>query len=273
MKARMIAAAALLGAWAGTAHADDLYTATTVVTGQMEENRWPGMAICLQDVLVRVSGDPRLIDDPATTALRSNAAALVGTFHYRERMAGTPYHDEQGTRERPFDLTVSFQPVKIDGVLRSLGREPWTAPRPRVVVFLDVQNGDIRYTLASDGDRCLGQRQAFAAASGRYALPIEIPSAAVLAAAGFDYATLASADPRSLYQAAKASGGDVALLGTLTWSDKALGWIADWRMASSDQTVHWQISGVNFDEAFRNAVRGAAQVLSGNGQPESLSAP
>ena len=28
-------------------------------------------------------------------------------------------------------------------------------------------------------------------------------------------------------------------------------------------------SGVSFDDAFRNALRGAAQVLSGNGQPDS----
>ena len=30
----------------------------------------------------------------------------------------------------------------------------------------------------------------------------------------------------------------------------------------------WQVRGVSFDEAFRVAMRGAAQVLSGNGQPK-----
>jgi hypothetical protein len=29
------------------------------------------------------------------------------------------------------------------------------------------------------------------------------------------------------------------------------------------------VRGVSFDDAFRNALRGAAQVLSGNGQPDS----
>jgi hypothetical protein len=31
--------------------------------------------------------------------------------------------------------------------------------------------------------------------------------------------------------------------------------------------VRWQLRGVTFDEAFRRALGGAAQILSGNGDP------
>ncbi len=34
------------------------------------------------------------------------------------------------------------------------------------------------------------------------------------------------------------------------------------------KSYDWQVRGVSFDEAFRVAMRGAAQVLSGNGQPQ-----
>jgi hypothetical protein len=64
-------------------------------------------------------------------------------------------------------------------------------------------------------------------------------------------------------------GGDQALAGSLVWSDEALGWIAEWRLASGGKLYRWKVSGVGFDDAFRNALRGAAQVLSGNGAPES----
>ncbi|TIW55589.1 MAG: DUF2066 domain-containing protein, partial [Mesorhizobium sp.] len=37
--------------------------------------------------------------------------------------------------------------------------------------------------------------------------------------------------------------------------------------ADGGKTYRWQVRGVSFDEAFRVAMRGAAQVLSGNGQP------
>ncbi|TIT43144.1 MAG: DUF2066 domain-containing protein, partial [Mesorhizobium sp.] len=37
--------------------------------------------------------------------------------------------------------------------------------------------------------------------------------------------------------------------------------------ATDGKTYSWQVRGVSFDEAFRVAMRGAAQILSGNGQP------
>ena len=78
---------------------------------------------------------------------------------------------------------------------------------------------------------------------------------------------LPSSDPAGLADVAKASGGEHALAGTLVWSDEELGWIADWRIDFNGRTYAWEIRGVSFDDAFRNAIRGAAQVLSGNGNP------
>lgn len=63
------------------------------------------------------------------------------------------------------------------------------------------------------------------------------------------------------------SEGDVTLAGTLVWSDQARGWNVNWRMLSAGKSYEWQVSGVSFDDAFRNALRGAARILSGNGSP------
>jgi hypothetical protein len=75
-------------------------------------------------------------------------------------------------------------------------------------------------------------------------------------------------DREPLVAMMRALGGDVLLAGTLAWSDTTLGWIGAWRLDMPGTSVRWQIGGVTFDEAFRNAMGGAAQVLSGNGQPE-----
>ena len=55
----------------------------------------------------------------------------------------------------------------------------------------------------------------------------------------------------------------------VVWSDEARR--LDRRMAAgrAGRSYAWQVSGVGFDDAFRNALRGAAQVLSGDGQPDS----
>src|ERR1700693_3369435 len=98
-------------------------------------------------------------------------------------MAGLPVHDEQGTRDRPYDLTVSFDEAKTDAALRSLGLEPWKKSRPRLALFIGVQNGPVPYVLTSDGERGLEQRLSVQAAAYKRGMSIVLPTASMLAAA------------------------------------------------------------------------------------------
>ena len=269
--ARAIAPLALLILFAGGAAAapdEDLYRGKTVVTGTGEPNRLVGFARTLEDVLVKVSGDPRLIGRPEVAALGRRAGEFVGKFDYRDLMAGKPIRDEQGTRDRPHELTVTFDPAKIGAALETLGRRPWTDTRPRVVVFLGVRNGSVTYMLAKDGERGSDQRESLAASAWRVGIPIVLPDQAAADKAGLSPDKLPAADLARLEDAARAMGGDLALAGTLTWSDAARGWIAEWRIAAKGKIYRWRVRGVNFDEAFRNAMRGSLQALSGNGQPK-----
>lgn len=257
----------LLGCGAAAAIVEDLYQAQAIVTGQTEQNRGAGFAQCLTDVLVKVSGDPRLIDDARVAAMAGQAGTFVRAFRYRDRMEGIPVHDEQGTRDRPYDLTCDFHPEKIDAALRSLGREPWTASRPRLVVFLAVRNGPVTYVLTDDGKRGPGQREALLTASRKMGVPMTLPTQTALAGAGLSFENMPAADLQSLDATAKTAGGDLALAGSMVFSDEVHGWIADWRLGWLGKTYRWRIQGVNFDEAFRSAMRGAAHILSGHGQP------
>jgi hypothetical protein len=265
----LLAAMILLGcANASGADVDDLYQCQTIVTGQGEESRRFGFPVCLEQILVKVSGDPRLSGDPEVALLAGQAASFVTDFAVRDLLAGIPVHDEQGTRERPYELTVGFDPARIDAALRALDRETWAAPRPRVAVLVGVELGGTRYLLASDGGRGRDQREALAAAAERYGLPMALPDQAALAKAGLSDRDLAAPDLPRLDATARAIGGDLALAGNLVWNEQALGWVADWRMDGAGKIYRWQIRGVGFDDAFRSAMAGAAQILSGHGQPK-----
>jgi hypothetical protein len=259
----------------GTASALDpseLYQARVRVTGQRVETRVPALEQGLRDVLIKVSGDPEIADDPAVTERASQAEGYVGSFRYRDLLEGIPVHDEQGTRDRPHELTIDFDPEKIDELLRSLGRQPWTGQRPRIVVFLAVDFDEVHYVLAADGRLGQTQRESLFAAAWQYGMPMVLPAEQLLAASGVTLETLPSTDPADLETAAKAAGGDIGLIGNLTWSPEALGWTADWRLPWRGQLNQWQIRGVNFDEAFRNAMIGTLQVLSGHGAPPAIHA-
>src|ERR1700694_6196040 len=117
-----VLAAALFGtAAANAARADELYEAQAILTGKREPERLRALPDGLEDVLVKASGDPRLIGDRRLLPLKANAAEFVVSFRYHDRMSGIPVHDEQGTRDRPYDLIVSFDAAKIEAGLRSLG--------------------------------------------------------------------------------------------------------------------------------------------------------
>ncbi len=145
---------------AGAAHAaeDDLYTGRSIVTGMLEENRAQGIIAAFRDVLVKVSGDPRLLTDAKANAIASDGVSYVESYSYRDLLEGIPIHDEQGTRDRPFELTVVFGKYPVDLALASLGRKPWLDMRPHLVMVLAVRLNETRYLLSSDGTHGLTQR-------------------------------------------------------------------------------------------------------------------
>ncbi|CAN7535120.1 DUF2066 domain-containing protein [Mesorhizobium amorphae] len=250
---------------AGTA---ELYQAQTIVTGQGEVNRQIGFRDCLDRVLVRVSGDQRLPQKPEMLALRDKAGDFVDSFRYRDRLEGIPVHDEQGTHDRPHDLTCLYKPEVIDRLLTQLGSQPWLGARPRLSIVLAVDDSRRHFVLASDGDESPYMMESFQSAARPMAMSIVIPNKATLAKAGLIFEEVRAISPELLGSTAASIGSRQLLAGSIVWSDKEFGWIADWRLKAGDDIYTWQVRGVSFDEAFRVAMRGAAQVLSGNGQPD-----
>jgi len=122
LPARLAIAAATICLAALPGHASDaLYQTEAIVTGTGEPNRQPGFDKCFADVMVKVSGDQRVLNEPVVAAARSKAGDYVASFRYRDRMEGIPVHDEQGTHDRPHDLYCTFDRARIDALLASAG--------------------------------------------------------------------------------------------------------------------------------------------------------
>lgn len=259
--------AVLFGAMPAMA-ADDTYQGVTVVTGNDEENRPTALANCLEQVLVKVSGDPRLLGDPRIAPLKAHAADYVTYMLYHDRMSGIPLHDEQGTRQRPFDLFATFDHAKIDAALHDLGLAPWTGTRPKVVMLVAVHDPVTTYVLASDGERGLAERGALADASFQRGIPTILPDTRTLKAIHASYESLTSGKWNDDWQAMSQAGGTAILIGKLAWDEAALGWVTDWNFGWNGKPYHWQARGSSFDGAFRRGMEGVAQIASGHGQPD-----
>lgn len=266
--ARALLAAAVICCSGAMAMAEDnLYRAQTIVTGEGERNRIIGFGACLEDVLIKVSGQPTLAGDRRLAAYKSTAREFVTNFSYHDQYAGKPHYDEQGTRDRPFDLTVAFDDKKIDDVLAKLDLKPWRSQRPVLGVFVEMQHGPKDIIVTADETQSDLQRDALAAAADRRGLRFVLPSAAALTSANITAAELLKMPPAKLTPIIVPQGGQTVLIGRLVWDDKDLGWVTQWQIDWRRRTYKWQFRGVTFDEAFRRGIGGAAQVLSGNGDP------
>jgi hypothetical protein len=242
----------------------DLYRAQTIVTGTGEANRLVGFAFCLEDVLVKASGQLRLAGDRRLKPFKADAAKLVRDFSYRDEKGGKPKNDEQGTRDRSFVLTAEFNEAAVNGILAKLGSKPWLSRRPTLAVFAELNPGVRRLVVSADARDTELQRAALIAAAAKRGMPIVLPDAADLAGLGSPGQPLAAITPAALSGIASRRGGEVVLSARLVWDDRALRWNSEWRLDGEGHQQRWQLSAVTFDETFRQGIGSAAQILAGS---------
>jgi uncharacterized protein len=263
-RASALAVVALLAAlFAPAARAEDMsgyYKATVIVTGYDMRQRPLGFALTLKEVLVKVSGESKLHDDPRVAALAAHADTLVTKFDYVDPIAALKVHDDQGTYDRSYNLTVQFDPAKIDQTLADLGEKPWRGARPVVVPVLIVRGFKPLYLLSAENPAGIDQRGALANSAEEFGMGVRAPSEAELAAWGVT--------PSSFPAPHAEPGSDrIVVAGTVEFKEALPGWVGTWRTRWNGADYSWSISGVNFDKAVRDAVRGALRIASGHGGP------
>ena len=135
-----------LGVWPGAAVAvtsADQYSETVQVKGRDYTSRLPAYKEALSRVLVRTTGRRDIAADPALARLLNDANRLVLQYGFLE----------DGR------LLVSFDGPAIEEALASYGLPLWSRERPRVLVWLAMDNGAGARTLV--GGEQAGQARDF----------------------------------------------------------------------------------------------------------------
>ena len=255
----MLAVMLSLGA-ATPAAADDLYRSQTLITGQGETNRLIGFAVCLEQVLIKVSGAVSLTGDPRLEPYKKTAKEFVRAYEYLDEKLGKPKNDEQGTRDRSFFLIVDFDEKRVDDTLAALGLKPWLAHRPVLGLFVEINPGARTYIVTSDSPQTDLHRAALRNAADRRGMQIALPASAGIANLPANGLAAAAS---ALAPLAAELGGEVVVVAHLAWDNQALAWINDWRLDWQGRPYRWQFRAETFDEAYRRGIGSAAEVLSG----------
>ncbi|PTW59856.1 hypothetical protein C8N35_106241 [Breoghania corrubedonensis] len=240
----------------------DLYSATTFVTGQREETRVPGIKATFASVLVKVTGATKILERKAFAAYAAKAGDYVSGYGYRDRMEGIPHHDEQGSRDRPYDLTVHFVPAKIDGIIKELGFRKWALPRPIITPLVKVEFQGSSFFMTRDAEKGVGQRDALLAEAEKLGMAVALPHAATLDGMDVGPPNIEGPSQAALESVAEQTGGDTVLSCVLVWDAEKLVWNSSWRIMVGGQARQWQEATETFDGAFRAGLGGAAALLS-----------
>ena len=259
-----LACSSVIGRSFAAGEASDLYQATTIVTGTDMRSRPSGFAQCLREVLVKVSGEPRLSSDPRVADLASRADVFVTSFTYVDPRANVRPHDDQGTYDRSQNLTVVFDRAKVDDALAKLGELPWPGPRPTIVPFVALRSAEGpwkgEFLLAADETSASVQRDSFLNSAGKYGMRARFP-------AGSDYQAWGMG-PEGPVPDIPSKEGEMLVRGVLEFRPDAMGWVGLWYLRWHGASYAWKISGVGFDQAFDDLVAGAVRVASGHGAPD-----
>lgn len=237
-----------------------LYTAAPSVTGTGEAERLRGFRLALEDVLIKLTGDAGLAGSAAAQQIIARAPDFVASYSYEDEMKGIPIHDEQGTRDRPHRLTVTFDAGKLGENLRGLGFKLWPGDRPRTAVLLGIKDMRAAYVLRAQGEEAYGQREVIKHVARQRGLPVILPVEP--AALGLSYDVLANGETPAIAAAARALGADAVIYGVLNFDGQGY-WNMDLTLLwwGHDQQ-NWSQRGVTFDIALRQALERVAKIFS-----------
>jgi hypothetical protein len=253
---------------------ESVYQAVAVVTGSDRRYRGVGFAQCLRTVLAKVSGNPRLEQDRRVDRFARQAHLFVASFDYVDQMAAYHIKDDQGTYDRPFNLTVRFVPAKIDALLATLGERPWRGTRPIIVPVLAVHGVRTAYLLSADVAAGADQRGSLEEMASEMGIRVRFPTDAELAGWGVRLQRFSppGVSPPAVITSLPAvitslPASPALVAGRLEFQTAVPGWAGSWWMRYRGSDYAWSIKGVNFDAAFRDLVRGVVLVASGHGAP------
>ncbi|WP_157678368.1 DUF2066 domain-containing protein [Oleiphilus messinensis] len=141
----------------------ELYEATIPVSGKAAAVENEAFALALSQVLVKVSGDPEVLQHPDIKTQSSDPKKLIAQFGYRAGVDAA----------NPFNLRVVFIKPSIDKMLKASGFPLWGGNRPSVLVWIAREESGQREVVGNASQQ--GFVEGLQLAAARRGVPAYIP--------------------------------------------------------------------------------------------------
>ncbi|MBF7729392.1 DUF2066 domain-containing protein [Pseudomonas sp. N040] len=207
----LVCALSALSLPALAAQTSGLYQVRTAVPGQQPEERTAALNRALDTLIVRLTGDPAILQSAAVAELHKDPQQLISQFGVEGSV-----------------LVVDFDPLTTESRLRQAGLPLWGANRPLLLVWW-LNEVDGSSSLVGDGSE---QALPVQAAAQNRGLPVSLPLADLQEQLAATPENLAAARADALLPVSQRYAAD-ALLGVTTSAVEGK-WQAQWRLWLED---------------------------------------
>lgn len=250
----------------------DLYQADMLVPDQSQRERNQAMVDALAEVIVRASGQPRVLENEQIIDALGGASDYVVEWRYENSDEVL----EVGGRERPaWRVVMRFSGNAVERLLRDARLPIWPANRPGMLVWLmvdSVQGGRIRVSPSSSPE-VLEYAQDSAKRRG---IPLIKPLMDLEDQVALSAGTLWSLDQEAIREASERYNPDSILVGRLTETSGGR-WRAGWLLMHRDRTEVFDSAGRELEDVVAGGVDQVANhffqlygILPSEGSSEAL---
>jgi uncharacterized protein len=219
---------------AGAETVSNLYEAEVPVSGQTSEARAQGIREAFAAVLVKVSGDRSLVNNPDLSGLLNRASSLIQQYRYkslpsRSGTAGAEYPDRL--------LWARFDARAVNRLLRESSIPVWGETRPSLLVWMGQETGTRRELISPERETSF--KSELSQVAGARGIPLIWPLMDIEDQNAVQVSDLWGGFEEDIRSASDRYLPDVILVGRLSNLGRG-GWRGEWLLYLPDKVNRWQ---------------------------------
>ena len=228
----------------------DFYTGEALVTPGKSESSLVRQA--LQNVLLKLTGDPNIANDQRTADIYAQQDTLVISVLYRDERAPDNLFAEPDRY-----LLATFNVQRLQTVMRDVGLEQWSLERPETLVWLALEEPDTRVRRMRETDDSL-LSYAIQTTAKRRALPVVLPIQDQTDYALVDAQKVWAGDLGDIALAAERYDADQTLMGAASMINNE--WQVRWRLLSNNGLETFTTQANQLTDALTNGINRTATI-------------
>jgi uncharacterized protein len=241
---------------------DQLYQAAVEVANQDGQARSEGMSRAMREVLLKVSGSERVLQDNALQAALQDASRYTQRYQY----STVPIPEDEQRLDSAgrlpttrLMLEVEFEARRIDALLAEHGYGVWGRVRPATLVWMGVEQNGKRILVGADDAGLV--RQVLDRTARQRALPVMLPKLDSEDHARVQTADLWGGFYDDIQRASARYHAQAILVGRL-YPISSQQWEVQWTLLQGDEMHRWQLRSADASTLIASGVEESAEWLS-----------